>query len=389
MTKARAFGTIRKLPSGRFQARYWHLGKQVSSGSSFAAKADARAWLASVETDLSRGTYFDPSAGSIRFAQYAEDWLEDRALRPRTRETYDSQLRHIVASFGNHELRAITPTDVRAWHGRMTRSDLSPNTVAKVYRMFRTILSTAVDDGQLRVNPVNIKGAALEDAVERPLLSWDDVGRLANSIEPRYSALVWTAAISGLRFGELTGLDRSRIDLTTRSLRVDRALGFVKGAGPTLGEPKSNAAHRTVALPEQACELLEAHMERYTSPGKSALVFTSIKGSPLLNRYFAPAWERAKRNAGVDATVRFHDLRHLAGTAAASAGASLREVMARMGHASSDASLRYLKAAESRDREIAQAMGSHIQSAQQDLPVTGARSSTPKTRRRPTSPADT
>jgi integrase len=370
MAKARAFGTIRKLPSGRFQARYWHLGKQVSAGSSFPAKADARAWLASVETDLNRGTYVDPSAGSGRFGPYAEDWLNDRALRPRTRETYESQLRHIVESFGNHELRAITPTDVRAWHGRMTRSGLNPNTVAKVYRMFRTILSTAVDDGQLRANPVNIKGAASEDTVERPLLSWDDVSRLAQAIDPRFSALVWTAAISGLRFGELTGLDRSRIDLANRSLRVDRALGFVKGAGPTLGEPKSNAAYRTVALPEQACQLLEAHMQLYTSAGKNTLVFTSIKGSPLLNRYFAPSWERAKREADIDAGVRFHDLRHLAGTAAASAGASLREVMARMGHASSDASLRYLKAAESRDREIAQAMGSHIESVQHDPPAT-------------------
>ena len=307
-----------------------------------------------------------------------------QSMKP-TSWSYDSQLRHIVASFGNHELRAITPTDVRAWHGRMTRSDLSPNTVAKIYRMFRTILSTAVDDGQLRANPVNIKGAASEDAVERPLLSWDDVSRLANSIDPRFSALVWTAAISGLRFGELTGLDRSRVDLAKRTLRVDRALGFVKGAGPTFGEPKSNAAYRTVALPEQACQLLEAHMQHYTAPGKGALVFTSVKGSPLLNRYFAPSWERAKRKADIDASVRFHDLRHLAGTTAASTGALLREVMARMGHASSDASLRYLKAAESRDREIAHAMGAHFASVEQDSPDTGATSSMSKARRRPQS----
>ena len=61
MAKSRAFGTIGTLPSGRIQARYWHLGKQTSAGSSFATKADARAWLASVETDLKRGDHFDPS----------------------------------------------------------------------------------------------------------------------------------------------------------------------------------------------------------------------------------------------------------------------------------------------------------------------------------------
>ena len=79
----------------------------------------------------------------------------------------------------------------------------------------------------------------------------------------------------------------------------------------------------------------------------------------------SPVWERAKVAAGIDHSVRFHDLRHLAGTAAATAGASLREVMARMGHASSDASLRYLKASEERGHEIAQSIGARIPSQAQ------------------------
>ncbi len=85
-------------------------------------------------------------------------------------------------------------------------------------------------------------------------------------------------------------------------------------------------------------------------------MFTSVQGSPLINRYFAPYWKRALRTAGLDESIRFHDLRHHAGTSAATAGASLREVMARMGHASADASLRYLKASARRDAEIADAM---------------------------------
>jgi integrase len=183
---------------------------------------------------------------------------------------------------------------------------------------------------------------------------------LAEAIEPRFSALVWTAAASGLRFGELTGLDRSRIDLKNRTIRVDRALAPIKGDGPTLGPPKSGAAYRTVALPQQACDILAAHMESFVAPSSDAAIFTSVKGRPLINGYFAPYWRRAKRKAGVDDSIRFHDLRHLAGTTAASAGGSLREIMARMGHASSHAALRYLKAAEDRDRELAVAIGDRI-----------------------------
>lgn len=92
-------------------------------------------------------------------------------------------------------------------------------------------------------------------------------------------------------------------------------------------------------------------------------MFTSIKGSPLLYRYFAPYWKRAKQSAGVDQAVHFHDLRHLASTTAASSGASLRELMARMGHATSDASLRYLEASARRDAEIAAAMEARIAGA--------------------------
>ncbi len=130
----------------------------------------------------------------------------------------------------------------------------------------------------------------------------------------------------------------------------------MRGQGPTLGPPKSAAAHRTVTIPASAAQVLTGHIEAFVEDDPDTFVFTSVKGSPLLNRYFAPYWKRALPDAGVDESTRFHDLRHLAGTSAATAGASLREIMARMGHASADASLRYLDASERRDGEIADAI---------------------------------
>jgi integrase len=362
MAQGRPFGTIRKLPSGRYQGRYSHLGRQVSSGSTFRSKSAARARLSSVETDINRGSHIDPDAGSIQFGVFASEWIDQRGLRHRTRDTYQSQLRHINDTFATTQIRTITPPAVRAWHGRLLNTGLSQNTVAKIYRLFRTILATAVDDGLLKGNPVSIKGAAVERSHERPALTWDEVQQLAEAIEPRFKALVWTAATSALRFGELTGLTRAHLDLDRSELRVEQSLSFVKGAGPVLGPPKSDAAHRTVVVPSSTTELLARHVEHFTAASAGALVFTSVKGSPLLNRYFAPYWQRAKSTSGVAENVRFHDLRHLAGTAAATAGASVKEIMARMGHSSSDASLRYLAAAETRDREIAESIQTRIDS---------------------------
>ncbi len=328
--------------------------------STFATKADARTWLAGVETDMIRGLHIDASVGSMPLGVYSETWMKQRALRPHTRETYESQLRHILGRFDEVELSAITPGEVRAWHGQIVNSDLNPNTVAKVHRLFRNLLGTAMDDGLLRLNPVNIKGAAVEHSIERPLLPWRDVGRLAEVIHPRFSALVWTAASSGLRFGELSGLTLNHVDLDAARVRVDQSLTFIAGRSPSLGPPKSDAAYRTVSLPGTTRDILLTHVNTYVDRDPNAFVFTTVTGRPLLNRYFAPYWRRAKADAGVDATVRFHDLRHLAGTTAASAGASLREIMNRMGHASSDAALRYLKASEQRDAEIANAIDNRL-----------------------------
>ncbi len=261
-------------------------------------------------------------------------------------------------------LRDIRPIDVRGWHGQLASGGLHHNTVAKIYRLFRTIMTTAVDDDLIRQNPVRIKGASAERMIERPLLTWDDVRSLAGAIHPRFECLVWTAAASGLRFGELAGLAVDHVDLDRSELRVDRALNDIKGAGPTLGPPKTDRALRTVAIPEAITLRLVVHIERFVdSVTSDALVFTSLRGGPLLNTYFAPQWSKARDAVGL-AHVRFHDLRHLAGTEAATAGASLREVMAMMGHASSAASLRYLKASENRGREIADAIGRRIDDQQ-------------------------
>ena len=222
------------------------------------------------------------------------------------------------------------------------------------------MLTSGGDGVAFAATPNRLEGAASERSTERPELGWDDVQRIAEVIEPRFHALVWLGASSGLRFGELTALRRSDVDPETGQLRVLRSLAFVKGVGPVFGPPKTESGERMVSLESTTLKILRKHMDSFTEPAADALVFRSVKGCPLLNRYFHPSWTRAKRNADVNLEIRFHDLRHLAGTTPASAGASTKEIMARLGHSTPDASLRYLKATEARDAEIAAGMGDRI-----------------------------
>lgn len=69
---------------------------------------------------------------------------------------------------------------------------------------------------------------------------------------------------------------------------MELAPKFIRGQGPTVGPPKSVAAHRTVVIPGTAAEILTAHMDTYADDEPDSLIVTSVKGSPLLNRYFAP-----------------------------------------------------------------------------------------------------
>lgn len=289
MATKRSFGTVRKLPSGRYQVRYRRHGKQLSSGQPFATKADANAHLAALETDLARGAIVAPDVGKVKFGEYARRWLDERDIRPRTRETYESQLKWIDATFELAVLNEITPGDVRAWHGHLVRSNLHPNSVSQIYRMLRTILTTAVDDGLIKANPAHVKGASRESMVERPLPAWDQVTALANAIEPRFSAMIWLAATTGLRFGELTGLRPADFDFDRSTVTVRYSLAFRRGSGPTLGAPKTNSAHRTVSIPAPILARIHRHIETYGDESETAqYVFTSVKGRPLLNRYFAP-----------------------------------------------------------------------------------------------------
>jgi hypothetical protein len=81
------FGTIRELPSGRFQARYRHLGDRFAAPETFRHKADARAFLSVTEADILRGAWVNPLAGRVRLDEYANMWMDRRPdLAPRTKD---------------------------------------------------------------------------------------------------------------------------------------------------------------------------------------------------------------------------------------------------------------------------------------------------------------
>jgi integrase len=232
----------------------------------------------------------------------------------------------------------------------------------KSYCLLRAVLNTAVkEDALIRENPCRIKGYDTYHTPERPVATVEQVYRLAEAIPERFAALVLVAAFSGLRWGELAALRRSDVDLAEGIVRVPRKLAALRNR-MEFGPPKSEAGKRSVVLPAAALAALRPHVLQFVDADQEALIFTGEKGAMLRTGNFRRAvrWAASVRKAGLPAGFHFHDLRHTGNNLAAAAGASTRELMHRMGHASMRAALIYQHATSERDREIAEAMDKRI-----------------------------
>ena len=143
------------------------------------------------------------------------------------------------------------------------------------------------------------------------------------------------------------------------TLVVERSRVTTKAHGTIFQPPKTAAGVRRLALPDSVASELRCHLGTYVGADPDALVFTAAhSGDTPTKIVWRRAWDRARRATGVDCS--FHDLRHVAGTLNAAAGATTTEAMARLGHASPVAALRYQHAVAERDRQIASVVDSLI-----------------------------
>jgi integrase len=209
--------------------------------------------------------------------------------------------------------------------------------VRNVYAVLRTAMAKGVRMGLVRANPctdIDLPRARREEML---FLTVDEVRAVAEAIDPHYRVLVYTAAYTGLRAGELGGLQRRDVDLLRGVIHVRRALKDVNGV-LELGSTKTHAT-RTIALPGFLRTMLSEHLTAPTHPdqetGPDAPVFTMKTGGPLRHglvygRYFkravAAALPSAKRG------LRFHDLRHTCAALSIAAGAHPKLISARLGH---------------------------------------------------------
>lgn len=365
------FGSVRKLPSKRFQARFTAPdGDEHRAPTTFETKADALAWLAMQSAAITERRWkpapVDVPQELPMFRDYAVGWLERRELKPRTRNEYGKLLglpqahplqsrrprsaNTLLDAFGDATLDAITSKDVRAWHQGMGAA--TPTRRAHLYALLRTILSSAVEEELILNNPCQVKGAGKAKRARRiEPATLAELATIVKAVPQRWGMLVTLAAWCALRFGEATELRRKDLAADGTVLKIRRGVTWVDGK-PIVGPPKSEAGARDVTIPPHLVEPLRTHVNAWAEPGVNGLIFSAVGGGHLNHGTFHKHYRKARDAAG-RSDLRLHDLRHTGAVFAAQAGATTRELMDRLGHSTAEMAMRYQHVAEGRQVEIA------------------------------------
>ena len=301
---------------------------------------------------------------TITVGAYAARWLANRQvagrpIKARTREHYDAILdAHLLPAFGARQLAAIRPKDVREWYER-TLTD-RPTMRSHAYSLLRTILASAINDELIDANPARIVGAGRARRVHRiQPASIEELGVLTAAMPEQLRLMVTLASWCALRFGEIVELRRGDIDLGDEVVRIRRAAVRTKTAY-AITTPKSDAGARDVEIPPHIIPAIEDHLAKHVGMGRDSLIFPAEGGGHLQPSTLYRHWYRARAAAGRE-DLRFHDLRHSGAVLAAATGASLAELMERLGHSTPAAAMRYQHAARGRGRGIAALLSKLVQ----------------------------
>lgn len=390
-------GTIEKLPSGRYRARFTppdalnlRSKKRISAPITYGSKEAAKRWLTQQKAAIDRGEWKHPEeiardqarAQSNTLGAFAQKWLEEQTWKPSTRrgvKAYYSN--HIEPAFKDTPLNEITHRDVAEWlenlqeaatnaNKNRERGKASPVVRSRSLQLLTQILDDAVDQEYLEVNPLRGRKylARLTQpqhgetvpTQERQFWEVPNVQALINEVPERLRLAFLLMAVCGLRDGETVPLRVEDIDLKKGVLHVTHSVtGGGKHRAHSKGA-KTAAGVRSIPLAPAMVEEVKAHIKRQGIKGRGAWLFPSpVDETQCVSANTFNKWsKRVCERLGFDGHIRPHELRHAANTHAQHVtGLAPYDVKAYLGHArGSDMTMHYSHTTEKQQRLIAEAL---------------------------------
>lgn len=372
MTRKR-FGSVRKLPSNSWQARYTHpqTGIRISAPVTYKLKADAWAWLSVQDNAIAQGTWKDTTTSTTTLGNYGLAYITNHALKANTREDYLSSWRvHVMPQLGSLAINDLTSERVRQWRDeRLTHT--GAYAVKNAYAVLRIVMNVALADNIVKVNPCNgTNRVQLPPQPRRDPLTPAQVAQLASLVPEHYQTLTLVQSWIGMRLGETCALrlsDLSLNDTDNATVRIQRRVKRLKTQELNFDTPKTAASNRLVSIPPQLVPVIQQHISNAKIIDPDALVFTTQLGTCAITAA-SKAIKSALLQMGLG-HLRAHDLRHTAGTTMTNNKVSMAQVMQVLGHSTVNAAMIYQHATAATGRDVAHQIGSAIVLPDNVLPL--------------------
>lgn len=338
MTKRRVKGegSVYQRKDGRFVGEYDDANgkRRYVSGKH---KVDVRAKLREKLADRDEGIVVDSEGLTVE--KYLDRWLGEirDTVRPGTFRPYEAIVRlHLKPTIGRTKLDKLNALQLQTLYREKLAAGLSPRRVQYIHATISKALKDATRWQQVKNN------AAIAATPPRPISREMDILtreqarvllRTAKRTQPKMYALYALAVSTGMRQGEILGLQRHDVDLDAGTIRISRSV-----YNGTVSEPKTASGRRTIMLSKLALDALRDHLARYAG---GVWIFATTKGTPVsCHNLHNRSWKPLLRAAGLPHEIRFHDLRHGAASMLLGEGVPVPVVSALLGHRDPSITLR-------------------------------------------------
>ncbi len=323
-------------------------GKRRQRSKSFKTKKEAQAALTQWLSDIDRGVVVDRSRQTV--AQMMAYWLETYArptVRPTTYQCYEQTIRtHIVPALGTVPVQKLTPAHLETFYAEERAAGCGERTLEVCHLRLSQALDQALRQGLVARNVTRVVTAPRSHPEEMKTWTAAEAQQFLEVASQSVYGPIWLVSLfTGMRRGELLGLRWQDVDWERSVLSVRQGVSLLNGT-PEEGGLKSKSARREVPIEPEVVAALREHRakqnERRLVLGAAwqdhDLILASAVGTPINPNNLYRDYNRLVALAGVD-HIRIHDQRHTHVTLALQAGANLKAVSKRVGHARASTTL--------------------------------------------------
>lgn len=338
-------------------------------------KKEAEKVMAEMITKIEHGTYVEPSKMTLN--DLLEQWLESYCkpnLQPRSYESYRMiARRHFAESLGKIKLQDLKPIHIQSYQTEKLK-DLSGTTVQNHHHILSQAIKYGIRLQLIETNPVEVIKAPPRDEPQLQYLDREGVNKVLELSKGKWlHPYIYVAIHTGMRRGEMLGLEWDRVDLKGGKISVVQTLQRVRNEGLIFKKPKTKSSKRMITISQDVVKVLKKLKKRQAKLRlkyknyyqEKNLVFCeerkSRAGEPCNPYTVTRRWNRIADKAGYP-DVRLHDLRHTHATLLLSAGVNVKIIQERMGHAKVTTTLdTYSHVVPTLQREAAEKLDSMIQ----------------------------